>query len=55
MPKATFRGIAVRLPCTPAPLIGIDKVELLAVLEIVMLPDAPPEVVGVNCAVKLTV
>ena len=27
----------------------------MAVLEIMMLPDALPEVVGVNCAVKLTV
>ena len=53
LPKPTVNGFAVRLPWVPEPLTGIESVELFAVLEIVMLPDAAPEVVGANCAVKL--
>jgi hypothetical protein len=48
LPKPTFSGFAVRAPWVAAPLRGIERVELLALLEIVMLPDAPPEVVGAN-------
>ena len=55
LPKFTFTGLAVRLPCTPEPLSGIERVELVAVLVMVMLPDALPEVVGANCAVKVVV
>ena len=53
LPKPTVEGFAVRLPWVPEPLRGIESVELLAVLETVMLPDAAPEVVGANWAVKL--
>jgi hypothetical protein len=48
LPKPTLGGFAVRLPWVPEPLRGIDRVELLALLEIVMLPEAVPEVVGAN-------
>jgi hypothetical protein len=36
------------------PLSGIERVELLALLEIATLPEALPEAVGTNCAVKVT-
>lgn len=52
-PKLTVDAFAVRLPCVPEPLTGIERVELLAVLEMVIVPDAAPVVVGANCAVKL--
>jgi hypothetical protein len=48
LPKFTFKGLAVRLPWTPEPLRGIERVELFAVLVIVMLPEALPDVVGAN-------
>lgn len=53
LPKFMLEGFAVRFPCTPVPVSGIVTVGSLAVLVIVMLPEADPEVVGANCAVKL--
>ena len=53
--KLTAPGFAVRLPCTPKPLSGIESVELLALLLMVMEPEAAPAVVGANCAEKFTV
>jgi hypothetical protein len=53
LPKLMLDGFAARLPCTPVPVSGIETVESLALLVIVMLPEAIPAVVGANCAVKL--
>lgn len=54
LPKVTLNGFAVRLPCVPEPLRGIDSMELVALLVIVMPPEALPEAVGAKLAVKLT-
>lgn len=53
LPKLTDEGFAVRLPSVPLPVIGIVMFASLAVLTTAMLPDAVPDVVGANCAVKL--
>lgn len=53
LPKLMLDGFAAKLPCTPVPVSGTVTVGSLALLAIVMLPDAAPEVVGANCAVKL--
>ena len=53
LPKFMLDGFAVRFPCTPVPVSGIVTVGSFALLVIVMLPEADPEVVGANCAVKL--
>lgn len=53
LPKLMLDGFAAKLPCTPVPVSGTVTVGSLALLVIVMLPDAAPEVVGANCAVKL--
>ena len=53
LPKLMLDGFAVRLPCTPVPVSGIEIVGSLALLVIVMLPEAVPAVVGANCATKL--
>lgn len=53
LPKLMLAGFAVRFPCTPVPVSGTVTVELLALLVIVMLPEALPAVVGANCAMKL--
>jgi len=53
LPKLMLDGFAARLPCTPVPVSGIEMVESVALLVIVMLPGAIPAVVGANCAVKL--
>lgn len=55
LPKLMLDGFAARLPCTPVPVSGIETVESLALLVMVMLPEAIPAVVGANCAVKLAV
>jgi hypothetical protein len=53
LPKLMLDGFAVRLPCTPIPVSGIETVESFAELVIVILPEAVPAVVGANCAMKL--
>lgn len=53
LPKLILDGFAVRFPCTPVPVSGIVTVGSLALLVIVILPDAAPAVVGANLAVKL--
>lgn len=53
LPKLMLDGFAARLPCTPVPVSGIEIIESLALLVIVMLPEALPVVVGANCAMKL--
>jgi hypothetical protein len=55
LPKATFNGLGVKLPCTPDPVNGIERLEFAALLVIVTLPETLPDVVGANCPVKLTV
>ena len=54
LPKVTFEGVAVKLPCTPEPLRGMERVELFALLVIVTFPEAVPVEVGENCMLKLT-
>ena len=53
LPKLMLDGFAPRFPCMPVPVSGIVTVESVALLVIVMLPEAIPAVVGANCAVKL--
>lgn len=53
LPKLTVDGFAVRLPCTPVPVSGIETEGLFAVLVTTMLPETLPADLGTNCAVKL--
>lgn len=53
LPKLTLEGFAARLPWTPVPVSGIVTVGSLAVLVMVIAPDAIPAVVGANCAVNV--
>ena len=50
--KGTLAGFAVRTPCVPVPATAIDTVGFEAVVEIVIIPEATPAVVGANWAVK---
>ena len=52
LPKTTLVGLAVSFPCVPVPLKGIVIVGSEALLEIVIEPEALPDTVGANFAVK---
>jgi len=54
-PKPTLDGLALRVPCVPVPLSGIDSVPFVAVDVIVMLPETVPIADGVNVAEKFAV
>jgi hypothetical protein len=51
-PKFTLDGLALRLPCVPVPIIAIVIVGFVALLLIVIEPDALPVEAGANCAVN---
>lgn len=53
LPKLMLDGFAVRAPCTPVPLTGMETVASVAVLVIDMVPVELPVAAGENCAVKL--
>ena len=48
LPKLMLGGLALSLPCVPMPLSGIVTVGSVALLLIVMVPEALPVAVGVN-------
>jgi hypothetical protein len=50
LPKFTLEGFAERVPCVPVPLTAIESVGLEAFVEIVIVPEALPAVVGANVA-----
>lgn len=53
LPKLMLEGFADNAPCVPVPLSAIDRVGLVAFVEIAIVPDAAPATVGANVAVKL--
>jgi hypothetical protein len=53
LPNAIDAGEAVNVDCVPVPLNAMVSGEFGALLTTEMLPDALPEPVGANCAVKL--
>jgi hypothetical protein len=51
-PKFTLDGLALRLACVPVPLNAIVIVGFVALLVIVIVPEALPAAAGANCAVN---
>jgi len=51
-PKLMLDGLAPRLPCVPVPLNAINIMGFVALLVIVMAPEAPPVDAGANLAIN---
>jgi len=55
LPKLTLEGFALRAPCVPVPVSGIDSEGFVAVDAIVMPPEIVPVAVGANVTEKFAV
>jgi hypothetical protein len=53
LPKLMLEGFADSTPCVPVPLSAMERVGLVAFVEIAIVPEAAPAAVGANVAVKL--